>query len=276
MQGLGYERYGARRRRLGRRGDDLHGARRPRAAARHPPLQPRQRADRRAPPLTAAERAFVAATAHWDATERGYSFDPGHEAADARLRPDRLARGARGLDPREVALAGPTPAATSSARPRLPAHARDALLGHEHDRDRRSATTIDNRDAGTARSAPTTSSPSRPRSPKFHHNHVSEGVLAARVGRAALRRRALHRRCRAAATSPPPRSRTCCAADITAFFARLDRAAGRCSPRPVDLAQRDLGSLQGESRARAFSLAAVTASTASAWVSSNSSFVSAL
>ena len=58
-----------------------------------------------------------------------------HAAADAGLRPDRLSRRARRLDPREVAgVVRQRRRARGRLRPRLPARARDALLGHGHDR----------------------------------------------------------------------------------------------------------------------------------------------
>ena len=76
MQGLGYERYGA--------GGGDWGA----AVTTYMALEAPERLlgihlsnlDNAPPPttpLTAAERAFVAATDHWDATQRGYSFIQG-------------------------------------------------------------------------------------------------------------------------------------------------------------------------------------------------------
>ena len=76
MQGLGYERYGA--------GGGDWGA----AVATYMALEAPERllgihlsnldnAPPPTPPLSAAERAFLAATEHWDATQRGYSFIQG-------------------------------------------------------------------------------------------------------------------------------------------------------------------------------------------------------
>ena len=106
MRGLGYERYGACGDRLGRGGDDLHGARRARrrcSASTSPtstPRRPREPGDRRPSARTSA------AARRWDAVERGYSFQQG-------TRPQTLAYGLTdspvapgGLDPREVARVG--------------------------------------------------------------------------------------------------------------------------------------------------------------------------
>ena len=77
MQGLGYERYGAGGGDWGAAVDDLHGARRRPSALLGIHLSNLDNAPPPTEPLTAAERAFLAATAHWDATQRGYSFIQG-------------------------------------------------------------------------------------------------------------------------------------------------------------------------------------------------------
>jgi pimeloyl-ACP methyl ester carboxylesterase len=76
MQGLGYERYGAH-------GGDFGAAVSTYMALDEPEsllgihLSNLDNAPTVTTPLTAAERAFVAATEHWDATQRGYSFIQG-------------------------------------------------------------------------------------------------------------------------------------------------------------------------------------------------------
>ena len=76
MQGLGYERYGAG-------GGDWGAAVTTYMALEAPErllgihLSGLDNAPTPATPLSAAEQAFVAATDHWDATERGYSFEQG-------------------------------------------------------------------------------------------------------------------------------------------------------------------------------------------------------
>ena len=194
MQGLGYERYGAG-------GGDWGAARRrPTWRSRRPSallgihlsnLDNAAAAGRA--PLTAAERAFVAATEHWDATERGYSFIQG-------TKPQTLAYG---LTDSPAGLAawilekwrswGDTGGDLEARFDRdFLLDARDALLGHRA----RSRTSIrdylDNRDAGTADARPGRRRDGPTAIANFHCNFVSEGVAPARVGRAALRRRALH------------------------------------------------------------------------------------
>ena len=105
MQGLGYERYGA--------GGGDWGA----AVTTYMALEAPERLlgihlsnlDNAPPPttpLTAAERAFVAATDHWDATERGYSFIQGTKPQTLAYGLTDSPAGAGGLDPREVAQLG--------------------------------------------------------------------------------------------------------------------------------------------------------------------------
>ena len=112
MQGLGYERYGA------------HGGDFGAAVTTYMALETPERLlgihlsnldnapDARRTPLTAAERAFAAATEHWDATERGYSFIQG-------TKPQTLAYGltdsptAWRPGSSRSGAAGATPAATS-------------------------------------------------------------------------------------------------------------------------------------------------------------------
>ena len=118
-----------------------------RRAARHPPLQPRQRAaadgaaDR-------GERAFLAATAPLGRDERGYSFIQG-TAPDAGLRPHRLARGLAAGSSRSGAR-GPTPAATRGRFDRDFLLALVTLYWVTGTISTSLRDYIDNRDAGTA------------------------------------------------------------------------------------------------------------------------------
>ena len=118
MQGLGYERYGAG-------GGDWGAAVTTYMALEAPErllgihLSNLDNAPPPTPPLTAGRARLPGRHRPLGRDAARLQLHPGHQAPDARLRPDRLARGPRRLDPREVALAGPTPRARR--RPRLPA-----------------------------------------------------------------------------------------------------------------------------------------------------------
>jgi len=170
MQGLGYERYGA--------GGGDWGA----AVATYMALEAPERllgihlsnldnAPPPSPPLSAAERAFLAATEHWDATQRGYSFIQG-------TKPQTLAYGL--TDSPAGLAAWILEKWRSWADPRAPVD-REFLLTlvtlywvtntiSTANRDY-----IDNRAAGTAALAEYVTV--RTGIANFHHNRVSEGVL---------------------------------------------------------------------------------------------------
>ena len=203
MQGLGYERYGA--------GGGDWGA----AVTTYMALQAPERmlgihlsgldnAPEPKPPFTEAEREFMAVIGHWDVDPARLQHDPEHAAPDARLRPHRLTRRPGRLDRREVALAGPT--RTCADRPRLPAHARDPLLGHQHDLDRQPR--LHRQLRRRHRRAWTTTSPSAPRSPTSTTSGSTKACCRA-SGRSAPTTSSASPTCPAAATSPPPRPRTC-------------------------------------------------------------------
>ena len=177
MRGLGYERYGGTGRRLRRRGSHVHGAGRPRTAARHPPDQP-EIAPYPGPesrPLSEAERAYLDQNRALGGRRARLQRDPVDQAADARVRPQRLARRAGRVDPREVAVVDRLRRRPRRAlRPRLPADHADRLLGHADDHPVACGTTTTT--GGTAStSARTTSSAYRPRSPVFDNHFVPEG-----------------------------------------------------------------------------------------------------
>ena len=215
MQGLGYERYGAH-------GGDWGAAVTTFMALDQPEpllgihLSNLDNAPAVSEPLTDAEQAFVAATAQWDATERGYSFIQG-------TRPQTLAYG---LNDSPAGLAAwilekwRNWGDTGGDLARLD---RDFLLTlvtlywvtgtiGTSIRDY-----IDNRDAGTAQLGPDDFVTVPTAIANFHHSFVSEGRLprewAARiydVARFTNMRRGGHF---AAAEEPD-----LLAADITAFF----------------------------------------------------------
>ena len=175
MQGLGYERYGAG-------GGDWGAAVTTYMALEAPErllgihLSNLDNAPTPATPLSAAEQAFVAATDHWDATERGYSFEQG-------TKPQTLAYG---LTDSPVALAAwllekwRSWADTGGDLARFD---RDFLLElvtlywvtnsiATANRDY-----FDNRAAGTALLGPGVFVTVPTAIANFHGNHVSEGVL---------------------------------------------------------------------------------------------------
>ena len=211
MQGLGYERYGAC-------GGDWGAAVTTYMALEAPEcllgihLSNLDNAPPPAPPLTAGERAFLAATAHWDATQRGYSFIQG-------TKPQTLAYGL--TDSPAGLAAWILEKWRSWADPA--AHVdRDFLLTlvtlywvtntiSTANRDY-----IDNRDAGTA--ALSEYITVRTAIANFHHNRVSEGVLPREWARrlyAVERFTDMPRGGHFAAAEAPD----LLAADITAFFA---------------------------------------------------------
>ena len=245
------------RRRLGRRGDDLHGARGARAAARHPPLQPRQRAaagdaaDRRRarlrwpPPSTGTRPSAATASSRAPSRRRSPTASPTRPSALAAWILEKwrswadtggdLARFDRDFLLTLVTLYWVTNTISTANRDYF-----------------------DNRAAGTARSLRARSyRPDRDRQLPLQPRQ--RGRAPARVGGADLRRRALHRTCAAAATSPPPRSRTC-SPPTSRRSSRLSPGRRRSASGRRPCAARS-GSRPGESRTRALSPAAVTAST---------------
>ena len=137
MRGLGYERYGAGG------GDFGAGVATFMALDEPEPMIGVHLTNLEIPPYTgaglaAAVRRRAARTSRSEpALGRGRARlqrDPVDEAADARLRAQRLARRARRLDPREVALVDRHRRRPRRAlRARLPADDGDALLGHRDD-----------------------------------------------------------------------------------------------------------------------------------------------
>jgi pimeloyl-ACP methyl ester carboxylesterase len=170
MQGLGYERYAAG-------GGDWGAAVTTYMALAAPErmlgihLSNLDNAPPPSEPLTGAERAFLAATDHWDATQRGYSFQQG-------TKPQTLAYGL--TDSPAGLAAWILEKWRSWADPECPVD-RDFLLTlvtlywvtntiSTSNRDY-----IDNREAGTA--ALDEYVTVRTAIASFHHNRVSEGVL---------------------------------------------------------------------------------------------------
>ena len=178
------------RHRLGRGGHDLHGARRPGAAARHPPLEPRQLArggagDRRRARLRGRHRALGR-----DRTR--LQLPAGHTPADAGLRADGLTGRPRGVDPREVArVGGHRRRARARLRPRLPARAGDALLGHRHDRHLHAR--LPRQPRGRHGHAARARRPCPPAIANFHHSFVPEGTLPREWAERIFNVDALHR-----------------------------------------------------------------------------------
>ena len=126
------------RRRLGRVGVDLHGARRSAADDRPAPRQPRQRAVYRAGIARAdGRRAGLCGRVRPLAGGGARLRRPaGDQAADPGLRAHRLAGGPGRLDRREVAgLGGHAGRRRPALLARPAADRRHALLGHGHDRD---------------------------------------------------------------------------------------------------------------------------------------------
>ena len=161
-----------------------------------------------AEPETEAERAYVAATRRWDAIERGYSFQQS-------TRPQTLAygltdspAGAGRVDPREVARLGRhRRRPRGRLRPRLPARAGDALLGHGH--DRHLTARLPRQPRAPARATLHERVTVRHRDRQLPPQLRPGGQAAARVGGADATTSSASPTCRAAATSPPPRHRSC-------------------------------------------------------------------
>ena len=170
MQGLGYERYGAG-------GGDWGAAVTTYMALQQPErllgihLSNLDNAPPPTPPLSEAERAFLAATEHWDATQRGYSFIQG-------TKPQTRAYGLTDSPAGLAAWILEKWRSWADADARID---RDFLLTlvtlywvtntiSTSNRDY-----LDNRDAGTAALDEYVSV--RTAIANFHHNRVSEGVL---------------------------------------------------------------------------------------------------
>jgi pimeloyl-ACP methyl ester carboxylesterase len=176
MQGLGYERYGAG-------GGDWGAAVTTYMALDQPDrmlgihLSNLDNAPTPTTPLTAAEREFAAATAHWDATERGYSFLQG-------TKPQTLAYG---LTDSPTGLAawilekwrswGDTGGDLEARFDREFLLTLVTLYWVTNTIATANRDYIDNRAAGTATLPPDAFVTVPTAIAAFHHNHVSEGVL---------------------------------------------------------------------------------------------------
>ena len=181
-----------RRHRLRRRRRDLHGARPPGAAHRHPPDVPGRAAVHRArlPPAVGCRARVPDGERPLDAERVRLRRPARDQAADRGLRLERLARRAGRLDRGEVALVGRHRRRRRRAlRPRAPAlHAHD-LLGERDDR------LLDAPVLGEPPIGPRVRSRRRRRGPdrirRLRERARARGEAAARVGRARLRRAAL-------------------------------------------------------------------------------------